>query len=226
MRKKRFQNLVEADGEGTWAISYGDMVTLLLTFFIVFFSADKFTQQKREKFNFLEQSKVQDQMSKDLIAGVFPDQEIKEKLQGKVYKQGQKIFIEFLGLSFFNSAKTEIRTEAKKVLNNFYNSYLPYMSRYNIAVRAFADPRPLKPKTQARYKDNLELSTLRSLEVVRFFEKQGIPLDKIRIQGYGELLLTESDLEKISNEDFVRKPSSIYDLARTIVIIIEPKEEL
>jgi flagellar motor protein MotB len=30
----------ETDTEGTWAVSYGDMVTLLLTFFILFFSLD------------------------------------------------------------------------------------------------------------------------------------------------------------------------------------------
>ncbi len=35
----------EVDSEGSWAISYGDMVTLLLTFFILFFSLDS-TPQK------------------------------------------------------------------------------------------------------------------------------------------------------------------------------------
>ncbi|MBL7686769.1 MAG: hypothetical protein JNJ49_01955, partial [Bdellovibrionaceae bacterium] len=42
-RLKRLQDThpqEEADSEGSWAISYGDMVTLLLCFFILFFTVN------------------------------------------------------------------------------------------------------------------------------------------------------------------------------------------
>ena len=36
----------EIDSEGSWAISYGDMITLLLTFFILFFNMKKHDDSK------------------------------------------------------------------------------------------------------------------------------------------------------------------------------------
>jgi flagellar motor protein MotB len=40
-RRRRTANHLEIDTEGSWAISYGDMITLLLSFFIIFFSTDQ-----------------------------------------------------------------------------------------------------------------------------------------------------------------------------------------
>ena len=39
-RIKREKKQTHIDTEGSWAISYGDMITLLLGFFILFFSLD------------------------------------------------------------------------------------------------------------------------------------------------------------------------------------------
>ena len=38
IKKNRIHS--EEDSEGTWAISYGDMITLLLSFFVIFYNAD------------------------------------------------------------------------------------------------------------------------------------------------------------------------------------------
>ena len=45
----------EEDSEGSWAVSYGDMITLLLSFFVIFhyFSREVF-QLINEKFIYIE----------------------------------------------------------------------------------------------------------------------------------------------------------------------------
>ena len=43
------EELMSTESEGSWAISYGDMITLLLTFFILFFSTDKSKPEQKEK---------------------------------------------------------------------------------------------------------------------------------------------------------------------------------
>ena len=227
MRKKhRFQELAEADSEGTWAISYGDLLTLLVAFFIVFFSADKFIEKNKNTLDLAMKQKVADQMIQDIQKGLFPDEIIQDLVKAKVYPKGNKIYVEFFGVSFFKSADTKVQSEASQLLANFYKQYEPYMSRYNLAVRAFSDPRPMTSKTKRKYKDNIQLSTLRSLEVMRTLERKGIPINKMRIQGYGELQLSELDLSRIEDDKVKRKPTALNDLARTVVLVIEPKEEL
>jgi hypothetical protein len=61
---------------------------------------------------------------------------------------------------------------------------------------------------------------------MRFLEKTGVPLNNMRIQGYGELKLTQADLERLEDETLKRNPASLNDLARTVILVIEPKEEL
>ena len=52
--KKTARDLIftndHTDTEGTWAISYGDMITLLLSFFVIYFSTD-FTEKKEKELN-------------------------------------------------------------------------------------------------------------------------------------------------------------------------------
>ncbi len=43
------EDFTEVDSEGSWAVSYGDMVTLLLSFFILFFNLDASTQAAKAK---------------------------------------------------------------------------------------------------------------------------------------------------------------------------------
>jgi len=52
----------------------------------------------------------------------------------------------------------------------------------------------------------------------------GIPLENMRLSGYGELILKAKDLEFLPAAE--RKPSAVNDLARTVTIVIEPKGDL
>jgi chemotaxis protein MotB len=229
----RYVNSAEhADSEGSWAISYGDMVTLLLTFFIIFFTVDKFNLQKKNmKLDMNEKHKQEitekhKNMSRDIASAVEaamdPDKTVKDAVQGKVYRAGEKIIIEFTGVSFFASGNVDTTFAARRALKAFYQNYSPYMGDYNLAIHAFTDSRKVRQAEGRRYKDNLELSALRSVSVMRDLQMMGVPLSNMKLGGYGELHLSEADLENLDSEQ--RKPSSLMDLARTAVLVIEPKE--
>jgi flagellar motor protein MotB len=213
------------DQEGSWAISYGDMVTLLLTFFIIFFTVDKFNMRKSLK---LDIAAKHDVMSRDIAAALegalAPDAKVRDAVQGKVYRAGEKIIIEFTGVSFFRSGDVGVTNSARKALKVFYRQYAPYMGEYNLAIRAFTDTRKVRLDKRRPYKDNLELSALRSVSVMREMQALGVPLSHMKLGGYGELHLTEKDLQNIESES--RKPASLMDFARTAVLVIEPKETL
>lgn len=222
----------EVDSEGSWAVSYGDMITLLLTFFIVFFTLDP-NQEKTQamKLSLMNQLKISS--SNDLYQGSEHeldigkadkrgiDSEVVKTWNGIAHDRGNYVIIEFPGVSFFRSAKTDLTKEGEKALFRFVQSYMPFAGNYKLSIRAYADPRKVIPN--ARFKDNLELSALRSVATMRHLQKAGLPLNRIRVGGYGELMLTAKDLENIPEAS--RGPASELNLARKVVLVVEPDLE-
>lgn len=109
----------------------------------------------------------------------------------------------------------------RTVLQDFIKTYLPYAGQYKVGIRAFTDHKKIDPRKNHRFKDNLELSALRSISTMRILQGSGIPLERIQVGGYGELTVTAEELAKISSD--IRAPASTLDLARKIVLVIQPE---
>lgn len=242
MERKNPTHHEEVDTEGTWAISYGDMITLLLAFFVLFFTVDP----ERETENQLQQSLVMelkkaaneypnpahalDKTSSREPASIHVGNEgdkninpnIIKKWGGKVYKLGHRIIIDFPGTSFFHLGYIDVNDEGKKQLEEFVKVYLPYAGQYVLGIRAYTDSRKVSYKR--RYRDNLELSALRSISTMRTLRELGIPLERMRLGGYGELKITRDKLVAYANEKGVE---DIQSFSRKVVLVIEPeaKEE-
>lgn len=217
----------DVDTEGSWAISYGDMITLLLTFFILFFSTD----QKKERMEAMEESLLARLESHSPInekpqpAGGQDDSvdnQLTEKLAAKVHKVGHKLIVEFPNTSFFNFGAIALTTAGRQELGKFTKLYLPYSGNYLLGLRAYTDNKKVRKGTKVRYSDNLELSALRSVAAMRVLQTLGIPLNRMRLGGYGELRLTADSLARA----LASTPNYNQDglaLARKVVLVIEPE---
>lgn len=317
----------EADTEGTWAISYGDMVTLLLTFFILFFSLNpnaKSTeeqkqaaaQEKKEKAlqaalleslnglsskNKITELATQDTHNGNKQADELPTNEgnkqtqngatsaktsdgskeaqdnvfnggnkpvqgnavtnetgnetstspnneknlkeenlsaaidsqnkkqtagaaneVLDSSEGKIYKKGQKIIIDFPGVSFFKSGQVPLTNKGKETLTKFTEKYTSYMGNFLLSVQAYADTKKVRDNPNNKFSDNLELSALRGIAAMRFLQSTGIPLHRMRVAGYGELQLTMNDLTTLATEE--QTQANLLNLARRVVLVIEPGE--
>jgi flagellar motor protein MotB len=107
------------------------------------------------------------------------------------------------------------------ILEKFVESYQSYAGKYRISIKGFTDKVKVSEVSNRRYRDNLELSALRSISAMRILQKKGIPLNRMEIAGAGELLSVSSILPqmKMSTQD------EINDYSRTIVLIISPEKE-
>lgn len=219
------QHHAEVDTEGSWAISYGDMVTLLLTFFIMFFAADKFIREKTHIQLDLKPvtERFDHNVSTQEDTATYPSKEALEKLKGKVYKVGNRLVVEFSGVTFFDSGEIGLNKNGSTALAGFYKMYQPFAGTYQLGIRSFTDTRKVQQKPGRRFHDNLELSALRSIAVMRQLRDHGVPLTAMKLSGYGEMAITMKALEALPESK--RKPTSIDDLARTVILVIEPKEE-
>lgn len=240
-----------SDDDGSWAVSYGDMITLLLAFFILFFSVDSGEVNKHKLLTILvDRLSEQHVQKKDepQIFGASPQRKIGEKIaetinkpkesifnhditikgdskkvgsleKAKITKVGTKIYVEFPNVSFFNSGKTEVLQGAKLILKEFTNVYVPFAGTHILNILGYTDPRPIKT-SKRRFKDNLELSVMRSLAAQRFMSESGIPLNVMRIGGHG---VFQDDLKLIEDENERMKA---YDYSRKIVLVIEATGDL
>lgn len=218
---RRLHESPPGDHNGNWAISYGDMVTLLLAFFVLFFSLGSDSKDIEilegiVKNEFKKEQEVKPEVSwgRDANApkgaaegsGAAPD--IATSIQGN------KLLIEFPNVSFFKTAQTELTNEGSVVLTRFASKFKGFAGKMRLVIRGYTDNRPVKASRHIKFADNLELSSLRAISALRALNKEGIPFQLMRIGGYGET----DKATKISDADQQR-----YD--RKIVIVVEPLDK-
>lgn len=227
----------EVESEGTWAVSYGDMVTLLLCFFILFFTVDPQREHQKSLQSGLLQVfenqgvKPGEISSRTGVEQAMPakpsvDPEMLKNLGARAFKNDEKIVVEFPNVSFFRSGEIKISKEGTAALSRFAKMYLPYAGSYVVGIRAFTDRKAVLQKKNRSFRDNLELSALRSVAATRILQKEGVPLRLIRVGGYGELQETADDLAANRAADGKthdpKKRTVQDDLARKVVLVIEP----
>ncbi len=235
------------DAEGSWAISYGDMVTLLLTFFILFFSTNRESQESNglqaallARLGAESGSTTEVQGKPQPVADLGEqaremglDTRIIESWGGKARAVGSRIVVEFPEISFFGLSQTHLTPEGAQALQQFTRLYVPYAGRNVLGIKAFTDTvavdRARSKRERRKFDDNLELSAMRSIAAMRSLQRAGIPLDRMRISGHGELKL---EISKIAGRSMAAATDPTRTrgnpLARKIVLVIEPetKEKL
>ncbi|MCB9024686.1 MAG: hypothetical protein H6625_00075 [Bdellovibrionaceae bacterium] len=229
----------EIDSEGSWAISYGDMVTLLLAFFVLFFSVDPQVEKeqalqeslmtslqldnkslKERSPSTLENSGSNSNMNLGNVKEAENiDKEVMHQWGAQVYTVGKRLIIDFPNTNFFSLGQIELNKDGKELLNTFVDRYMPFAGQYVLNIRAFTDSRPVL-STGYRYKDNLELSALRAIAAMRHLQLKGIPLDRMNLAGYGVLKFSEEELAEIKDKFKIDDPMSY---SRKVVLVIEPE---
>jgi chemotaxis protein MotB len=207
--------------ENKWEISYGDMITLLLGFFVLFFNIKSETMNIQliqkdisQHFDFDKRSRagrvvasVPDSGQESQIDGV--SESLAKMLKVKTNMDGEKLVIEFPGISFYNSSSYELTDDGKLALQEFAKSIQKHVGIFKLIVRGYTDITPVR--SGFRYKDNLELSAFRSISAIRYLASKGLDLNHMRIAGFGESADMVDETEKLD-----------LSQQRKVVIVIEP----
>jgi len=226
--ERRQSDHPDGDHNSNWAISYGDMITLLLAFFVMFFSVDQssekaeiksLAQMVEEEFQEERQPAAETSWgrSSESERGNFIgiDSNLSKELEVSTAIKGNRLVIEFPKVSFFKTANYELTEDGEKALQKFASVFTKFSGQLRLVVRGYTDNRPVKKKNQyGKFSDNLELSSLRAISALRVMESNGIPFSLMRIGGYGE---TDKSKEELDAEQLA--------LDRKIVLVIEPLDK-
>lgn len=181
------KELNEDEGSAFWLITYSDMTTLLLTFFLLMFSftvmSDEAQQELLGQLNRVDTSRAPpmtaearaslESVARD-IAAQFKDQGVFVEASETEVTVGLSSEITFAsGDATLSPAALEPLGRAAELL-----AQLPSPLR----VEGHTDDVPI---TTARFPSNWHLSAARALAVLRFLEGKGVDPKRLQAVGYG-----------------------------------------
>lgn len=188
------------EGSESWLLTYADLITNLLIFFVMLLSAATLSESKLQEIK-RNLSGASSPTSLDTIR-----REIDERIQARGLEDlvATELTREGLELSLnsglvFNSGEGVIREAQIAVLDSMLKELVPYAERYHFAVEGHTDSRPI---SGGRFFSNWELSTARANAVRHRLQGLGIDADRIRVEGYADTKpLPEKALEGLSEEE-------------------------
>ncbi|MCO4794473.1 MAG: OmpA family protein [Bacteriovoracaceae bacterium] len=198
-------------------MSYADMITLLAAFFVLFFSTEFVQNQEQDLANSVDQTlqEMTQTIDHEAADGSEPIPDILKSQVIHISRQKDDFIVHFRHVSFFKKGQTHLTKEGEQALKTMAESITPYLGKYLLLIRAFTDKTPVRNKN-SRYRDNVELSALRSVSAMRLLNKSGVPVTNMLVSGYGVFPEDLKSLVGIQGQD-----QNSLSLERSIVILLK-----
>lgn len=209
----------QEENTDSWLMSYADMITLLLCFFIIFVSV---SEPKRDKFSEITEGLANQFGSIQMatpFTGVFSSlQAVIESHQVfrdvAIDQTDKSVAMEIAGGVFFKRNTVDLDDTKRPVLQEMAETLkqIDYLD-YVVTVEAHTSDRATE---NAIYKTNWDLSVARAAVITRFLIETGVPPNRIRATGYADTQ------PKVPNTDLNNEPiPENRDRNERVVIKIE-----
>lgn len=198
----------------SWLISYADLITLLLCFFVIIVSMSKPQEERiktatetiRKEFGQKGEVPKVAYLTGDDILILRPNAPIVGDIEKVITSSPElkavanvtetedgKVVIELKSSYFYESGSAEFKGEGKQILTELAERLSkPEYESFKISVEGHTDDAPIKTD---RYPSNWELSTARATNVVRFLIDKGFSPQRLKASGYAD------SLPKLPNRD-------------------------
>ena len=186
--------------EEGWLLSYADLITNLLLFFVVLLTAASLSkgrmQQIAKSISGADTPASLESIRKELDAKIAANQ-LQELVNATVTADGLELSLNS-GL-VFDSGQAKIRPELEQTVTSMLQLLAPYSQKYTFAVEGHTDPTPLV--NGALFATNWELSSARAIVVRQRLEEAGVSRARIRVEGYADTKpLPEAELKGLNAE--------------------------
>lgn len=185
--------------QGNWALSFADMMTLLLCFFVLMLAVSKVDPARFSAVSSImaEAMKSKDTFSKGKDQPLNPQQrkeqnlfELQSDLSRSIARDTEAlslklrpdaVAINLKGAVFFKLGDATLTEKARVILARIVG---PLTSQhYKLVIEGHSDNIPIHSD---KYPSNWELSSARASSVARFFIARGFPKDDIKVMGLAD----------------------------------------
>ncbi|HVG63313.1 MAG TPA: OmpA family protein [Hyalangium sp.] len=187
--------------EESWLLSYADLITNLLLFFVVLLTAANLSkgrmQQIVKSISGAESPASLESIRKEIDEQIAQKQ-LQELVRTVVTADGLELSLNS-GL-VFDSGKAQIRPEFDQTVTSMLQVLAPYSMKYSFAVEGHTDSTPIV--SGGLFATNWELSSARAIVVRQRLEEAGISRSRIRVEGYADTKpLPEEQLSGLSSQE-------------------------
>ncbi|OQX86247.1 MAG: hypothetical protein B6D63_00460 [Candidatus Latescibacteria bacterium 4484_7] len=203
MRRKKTEE--KKGGAPGWMVTYGDLMSLLLTFFVLLVSMSSIQESKFKQalgsllgaLGVMNMDRSAIQFDRLPIPDKYKEELGRLRNQVRMFKNYIRIkgieskvsieeteegmLIRLSGPLMFESGKADLNDYAKDILTHVVNVLKE--SDAQIRVEGHTDNIPI---SNSKYSSNWELSTARAISVLKFLNNNGIPGTRLSAVGYGE----------------------------------------
>lgn len=205
MNLKKFSNKYDSEYSSSWLITYSDMVTIILCFFIIFFIStaeeasflELIKESLTSEIEGLSQENEKLKEEKDSLASILLEDKGKkdssisfidflkeQNLMDSVYiVEGERgVIIRFKDGILFDSGDDVISKKGYDILNEIGKKIedIPNL----VVIEGFTDNVPMQTN---KFPSNWELSVARAIGVAKFMiDDLYISEDRISVSGFGE----------------------------------------
>jgi flagellar motor protein MotB len=178
IRVTRKSNVEVAHGDGHgWAVSYADLLMVLLSFFVLYFS---FAEENPNTVND-ELRKIALSMRgqpADATKGRKPDgfSTLADalKMEGvKVTEKGDHLLVE-LETGAFPSGRYQMPKTLRAQVDSVVEKITPFKDKLSLTIIGHADSKPMISRNEF-LQDNFDLSSIRALHTLKYIISKGFP---------------------------------------------------
>lgn len=184
-----------------WLLSYADLITNLLLFFVVLLTAANLNKGKMQQIASSISGHADPGSLESIrkeIDSQIAERKLTELLGTTLSEAGLEVSLN--SAIVFDSGKAKIRSEVEETIASMLQVLSPYSGQYSFAVEGHTDSTPLVAGGQ--FASNWELSSARAIIVRDRLEKVGIDRARIRVEGYADTKpLPETLLKELTSDE-------------------------
>ena len=171
--------------EEGWLLSYADLITNLLLFFVIMLTASNMSQGKMQQIQEAMTGKQSpeslESIQKEIDARIA-SMDLKDVVVTELTDDGLQVSLNS-GV-VFAPGQEGIKPDFDPALKSMMAAVVPYAERYHFAVEGHTDETPVAAR--GPFASNWELSAARAIRVRERLEASGIARERIRVEGYAD----------------------------------------
>ena len=191
MARQNINEVPPSSDGGGWITTYADMITLLMCFFVIMYSASEPSQSKWEQLKGGIESDVMNVKNQTPLPDLYNELEAKyddpkdDNPDLTIDFNTHGIVVSLGSASLFESGGATLKPDGRRVIKLLSKELRKRLMKYDLVidVEGHTDDIPIKT---AQFPSNWELSSSRAASVVKLITERGIDPTVVRAIGHAD----------------------------------------